>query len=357
MSNDPLIIDGHLDLSMNAMQWNRDLRLPVAAIRQREEGMKDKPDRRNNTVALPAMRKGSINICIATLIARYAKPTHPLGGWRSPEQAWSTVQGQLAWYREMERLGEMSQIQSSHDLKAQLQDKTDESPKAIAYLLSLEGADSIVTFDHLYRLHEDGLRAIGPAHYGPGTYAYGTDSDGSIGSKGRELLSKMDELGIALDATHLSDTSFWEALDHFKGTVWASHSNCRSLVNHNRQFSDDQLKALIERDAVIGAPLDAWMMVTGWERGVNHPNNTEVKLDMMIDHMDHICQLAGNAKHIAIGTDLDGGFGKEQCPSDIETISDLQKLSGLLSRRAYSSDQVSLILHGNWLRKFQQLLA
>ena len=161
---------------------------------------------------------------------------------------------------------------------------------------------------------------------------------------------------MVLDATHLCDTSFWEAMDCFQGHVWASHSNCRSLINHNRQFADDQLKLLLERNAVIGMPLDAWMMVPNWIRGKSHPTNTPVLLDQMIDNMDHICQLSGNANHVAIGTDLDGGFGTEQCPSDIETIADLQKLTHLLAKRGYSENDIDAIFSGNWLRKLNEVL-
>lgn len=356
MKNLPLLIDGHLDLSMNAMEWNRDLRRPVAEIRALEHGLTDKPDRGNNTVAFPEMRSGNIGMCFATLIARYAKPTHPLGGWRSPEQAWGMVQAQLAWYQEMNRQGEMRMIRNLTQLEIHLARWLTEDDSPIGFLLTLEGADSIISMDHLDHLHGQGLRAIGPAHYGPGTYAYGTDSDGRIGPKGKELLQHMDRLGMVLDVTHLSDTSFWEALSVFKGPVWASHNNCRALVNHNRQFSDEQLLALIERDAVIGIPLDAWMMVPGWVRGKSHPSNTDVTLSHMIDHMDHVCQLAGNTKHVAIGTDLDGGFGTEQGPSDLDTIDDLQKLVRMLTERGYSPEDVKGIFSKNWLRMLRTVL-
>ncbi len=354
MTDQPLIIDGHLDLSMNAMEWNRDLRLPVSAIRTREAGLQDKPDRGKNTVAFPEMRAGNVGFCFATLIARYAKPTHPLGGWNSPAQAWAMVQAQLAWYEEMIRQHELRLVRTQEELEAHLQRWQAGDRQQIGFLLTLEGADAIVSPDHLTQLHARGLRAIGPAHYGPGTYAFGTDSEGSIGPRGKELLRKMETLGIILDATHLCDTSFWEALDHFNGVVWASHSNCRALVNHNRQFSDEQLKALIERGAVIGLPLDAWMMVPDWQRGKSHPSNTPVTLELMIDNLDHICQLAGNADHVAIGTDLDGGFGKEQCPSDLETIGDLQKLPGLLQQRGYTETETAAVLNKNWLRILRQ---
>jgi membrane dipeptidase len=219
----------------------------------------------------------------------------------------------------------------------------------IGYILSLEGADSIVTLAHLERAYAQGLRAVGPAHYGPGTYAQGTDATGGIGPRGRELLKEMDRLGMILDATHLCDDSFWEALDHFNGPVWASHSNCRTLVPHNRQFSDDQLKALIARGAVIGGVLDAWMLVSGWVRGKSTPEGAGLTLDRLIDHFDHICQIAGNVGHCGIGSDLDGAFGREQSPADLGTIADLNQILDKLERRGFKSQQLAQIAHGNFI--------
>jgi membrane dipeptidase len=160
----------------------------------------------------------------------------------------------------------------------------------------------------------------------------------------------MERLNIILDATHLCDDSFWEALDHFNGHVWASHNNCRELVTHNRQFSDEQIKVLIQRKAVIGSVMDAWMLIPNWVRGVSTPASTNCTLEKVIDQMDYICQLAGNSKHVAIGSDLDGAFGKEQCPSDVETIADLQKIPALLLKRGYSNDDIENITSKNWLR-------
>lgn len=346
------LVDAHLDLSMNAMEWNRDLRQPVEAIRAREKGMTDKPDRGNSTVCFPELRKGNIGLVVATQIARYVSPENPLPGWHSPEQAWAQTQAQLAWYRTMEEDGELVQIMNLEALDKHLQswNASTSDHKAIGYILSLEGADSIVTLHHLERAYRYGLRALGPAHYGPGRYAQGTDATGYMGTKGRELLKEMENLNIILDATHLCDDSFWEAMEHFHGHVWASHNNCRALVNHNRQFSDDQLRELIRRDAVIGGVLDAWMMVPGWVRRVSDPRTMNCKLEVVIDHMDHICQLAGNALHVGIGSDLDGAFGKEQSPYDLETIADLQRLPEMLSKRGYSKEDIENVSHGNWLR-------
>lgn len=351
MSN--LIFDAHLDLSMNAMEWNRDFTQPIQAIRDREKDLTDFPDRGKGTISFQEMRKGRVGLCVGTMIARYVKPDNPLHGWHSQEQAWAQTQGQLAWYRAMEDKGEIVPIKTLDELKKQAQlwenaEATERSP--IGYILSLEGADSIINMHYLEKAYANGLRALGPAHYGPGVYAYGTDSTGGMGRKGRELLQEMERLNIILDATHLCDESFWEALDHFNGHVWASHNNCRALVPHNRQFSDEQIKVLVERGAVIGAAFDAWMLIPGWQRGKSTPEKTGVSLKHVVDHIDHVCQVAGNTLHAAIGTDLDGGFGKEQCPKDMETIADLQKIPGLLKARGYSEEDTENIMYKNWIR-------
>ena len=194
------------------------------------------------------------------------------------------------------------------------------------------------------------LRAIGPAHYGPGTYAHGTNSIGGIGRKGKELLKEIARLNIILDTTHLCDESFWETMKAYQGPLWASHNNCRALVNHTRQFSDEQFNELIRRDAVIGVALDAWMMVPNWVKRESTPESMGLTLESMVDHIDHICQLAGNALHVGIGTDLDGGFGREQSPADINTIADLQKLPDLLHTRGYNTEDVENIMHANFIR-------
>ena len=342
------IFDAHLDLSMNAMEWNRDLRKTVQQIREQEIGMTDLPDRGKGTVSFPALREGNLGLFVATLIARYVKEINPLPGWNSPEQAWAQTQGQLAWYRAMERGGELFQIKTATALKNHVSGwASDASQMPLGYVLSLEGADSIVSMEHLELAYEAGLRAIGPAHYGPGTYAFGTDSEGGIGTKGRKLLKEITSLKLILDATHLCDQSFWETLECYEGPIWASHSMCRALVPNKRQFDDDQIKSLLERESVIGMAFDAWMLYPNWQRGITQPKESKVSLETIANHIDHICQLAGNSKHVMIGSDLDGGFGREQCPHDIDTIADLQKLDLILSTRGYSQADIENIFSKN----------
>ena len=346
-------IDAHLDLSMNAMEWNRDLRQPINAIRQREAHLIDKPDRGNGTVSFPELRKGNIGLVVATQIARYVAPENNLPGWHSAEQAWAQTQGQLAWYKAMEAVGELLMIKDIPSLEQHLllwNNQQNNSTKPIGYILSLEGADSLVTLDHLHTAYNNGLRAVGPAHYGPGRYANGTDATGKLNTGGKALLKEMQQLGMILDATHLCDDAFWDAMELYDGAIWASHNNCRALVNHNRQYSDEQILALIQKGAVIGAAFDAWMIVPGWQRGVSDPKQMNCGLTQIIDHIDHICQLAGNTLHVGIGSDLDGAFGKEQSPHDFDTIADIQKMPALFAARGYSAIDIENIMHGNWLR-------
>lgn len=354
------LIDAHLDLSMNAMEWNRDLRLPVHAIREREKGMNDKPDRGKGTVSLPALREGNIGLVVATQIGRYVAPGSSLSGWHSPEQAWAQTQGQLQWYRTMEEAGEMIQIKDKTALQQHLtlwmNTSINNTQKPIGYILSLEGADSLITPDHLHRAYEYGLRAIGPGHYGPGRYASGTNASGGLNEMGKTLLREMQSLNMILDTTHLCDEAFWDAMDLFDGNIWASHNNCRALVNHNRQFSDEMIQVLIEKKAVIGAAMDAWMIVPGWQKGISDPKQMNCGLEQVIDHIDHICQLAGNSLHAGIGTDLDGAYGKEQCPWDIDTIADIQVLQKKLIKRGYSQADCENIFHKNWLSIIEKVL-
>lgn len=364
MPNMPVVFDIHLDLSMNALEWNRDLRWSMERIRRWEQHKTDRVDRGHNTVCLPEMRKGNIGLCVGTQIGRYSPYFHNLPGWNSPEQAWAQTQGQLAWYRIMEEAGELTQIRNVEQLNAHVklwentppcddgtpyivESKKKPNVVPIGYMLSLEGADSMVTIDHVERSYNDGLRAMGPAHYGPGRYAHGTDAQGPLPPAGKDLIKKLQELGIILDVTHLCDECFWDALDIYEGPIWASHQNCRTLAPWNRQFADDQIRAVVERGGILGMAFDAIMMVPGWVHLKSNPQQFQLKIERICDHIDHICQMAGTAKHICIGTDLDGGYGTEQTPMDMNSIADLQSIPGLLRSRGYSEADIEGIMYKN----------
>jgi membrane dipeptidase len=192
------------------------------------------------------------------------------------------------------------------------------------------------------------------AHYGPSRYAVGSGAEGPLTGEGRQLLAEMERVGMILDVTHLSEPGFTEALELFRGPLMASHNNCRALVPGDRQFSDEQIGRLVERDTVIGVAMDAWMLHPYWQKG-RTPHDV-VRIDAVCDHIDHICQLSGDCRHAAIGSDLDGGYGTEQTPAGLDSIADLQKLGEILARRGYSDEDIDGVFHGNWLRFFERCL-
>lgn len=335
---------------MNAVHWNRDLSESLDEIRERERDLRDLPDRGRGVVAFPEMLKGSVRFCVATQIGHSVSRRSPVKGWNSPEIAWAQTQAQLAWYREMERRGLLRQITSQEALcefRRQVESGDDSVSNTIGFVLSLEGADSLVQIDYLHRAYQYGLRIVGPAHYGPGRYAAGTGSTDGFTPNGFDLLREIQELGMILDVTHLTDLGLDEALDAFGGPLWASHHNCRSLVDHPRQLTDDQVRKIIQRRGLVATALDAWMLVPGWVRGESTPEGMQVTLQNVADQIDHVCQLAGDARHAAIGSDLDGGFGSEQTPMEVDSIARLGELGMVLADRGYSREDIERILFEN----------
>ena len=346
-----LIFDAHLDLSLNAIEWNRDLRRTNQGVREAEYGKTDLQGRGNGTVTFPEMRKAGIGICVATQLAGCMKPAAPVGSWESPHQAWAMTQAQLAWYRAMEDEGELRQILNSTSLEKHLKEwELDSSNTPIGYILSLEGADSLIDISYLERAYDYGLRAVGISHFGAGRYALGHDCNGTLPESGKALLKELGRLQMILDITHLSEPSFWQVIDTFEGPIWASHHNCRALVNAPRQLSDEQIEALIQRGAIIGSAFDAWLLTSDWVRGESTPGQTNVRISNVVDHIDHVCQIAGNSKHAGIGTDLDGGFGTEQSPADLNSIADISSVATILLDRGYSESDVKSIMHQNFIR-------
>ena len=357
-----LIIDSHLDLSWNAMSWNRDLTEPVALSRAREAGMTDDDARGHGTVSLPDMRQGGVALCCGTILVRakrQVKPAKKIDLDVGTQQiACAAAQGQLAHYRLLAERGEISMIADRRALRSHwsrwLDSNSQHASLPGGLILTMEGADPILSPSQAEHWWNQGLRAVGLAHYGQSHYAVGTGESGPLTSQGVDLLKELDRLGMILDATHLCDRSFFQALELFGGPVMASHNNCRALVPGDRQFSEEQIALLVRRGTVIGVALDSWMLKPGFthERPLDHPST----LADVADQIDHICQLAGNVNHAAIGTDLDGGFGTEESPADLDTIADLQKLSAVLSGRGYSELAIDQVFHGNWLRFFSEAL-
>lgn len=367
------LLDAHLDLSWNALSFDRDQTLELEAINAREQGMSGKC-RTRATVSLPEMRRARAGICLATILCRAMPEGTPemafnLGpagdrkrnevilreelDFASQTIASATGQGQLAYYKLLEEQGWMRMIRTRADLAAAVSAWRDEAPAAappIGYILSMEGCDPMITPSHAEWWFEQGLRTACIAHYGPSAYAMGTGGDGPLTPAGRELLEEFDRLGLILDLVHTADTAFDQALEIYRGPVLCSHGNCRALVEHDRQLSDDQIKRIIERNGVIGAVCDAWMIVPDFIR--DETEKPRCTLDDLANHIDRVCQIAGNCKHVGIGSDLDGGFGWEQTPEEIRSITDLHELEDVLGARGFGAEDLDGLFHANWLRFF-----
>ena len=355
-----LIFDGHVDLALFALAYNRDQTEPVAVINEREIGMTDAPERGRAVISLSEMRRAGVGICQSSLAARAIREVQPVRrldlDFGTQTMAYASAQGQLAYYRVLEEYGEVKIVRTANDLESHWQlwqqdEQTQAAKLPIGIIVAMECADPIVEPAQAESWWEDGLRSVMLAHFGHSHYAAGTGVSGPLTPQGIELLKEFSRLGLILDMSHLSDGSFYETLDRYNGPVIASHNNCRKLVPGDRQLSDEQLKLLIERDAVIGSVLDAWMLVPGWVHGKSTPDN--LTLSAVVDHIDHVCQLAGNSRHAAIGSDVGG---TNHMPSDFNTIADLQNLAPILVARGYTETDIDNIFYGNWLRFFQQWL-
>ena len=357
------IIDVHLDLSYNALSFDRDQTLTIAELRAQEK-LLGEYDRGLPTVSLPEMRRANIGVCLATLLARAKSPWAPTVAPErtgidhgNQEIACAITRGQLAYYQLLEARGQLKMIRTAGDLEAAQQPWTDgtaDENTPIGYILSMEGSDPIVTPDQAEEWFEAGLRTLTLAHYGWSAYAMGTGGDGPLTPAGRELVKRINELGIVLDLTHTADQSFLDALELYDRPVFCSHCNCRTLVPGDRQISDEQIRLVAQRGGVIGAVLDAWMVLPNYQK--RRTDRNAVTLDMVADHMDHVCQVTGSTKHAGIGSDLDGGFDRKQTPYPLDTIYDLHHLETLLSAKGYSDADLDGFMYGNWLRFFRETL-
>lgn len=351
-----LIIDAHLDLAWNALQWGRDLLQSVYSLRAREQFLPGS-GRGQNTVSLPELRRGRVALCFGTVLARVNERGSPDIDYASPAQAYAAAQGHAAYYHALAEQGHIRLVENRAQLDAHMaewqawdaaHDESTAHTPPTGIVISMECADPILFPDQMPVWHAAGLRVIGPAHYGRGRYVGGTGTDVGFNEAGIQLLNAMERSGMILDVTHLSDEAFWEAMSLYDGPLLASHHNCRALVPHQRQLSDEQIRALVQRGAVIGAAFDIWMLIPDWN--FSRSRNRDAAIATVAEHMDHVCQIAGDSLHAGIGSDLDGGFGRESSPFDLDTIADVQRLADALADRDFEDDDIANVMHNNWLR-------
>lgn len=377
-----LIVDGHLDLAFNALHHRRDLTQSVQTLREREDIYRDgvgpksvhpdalrkKPRVGNEgiaTVALAEMRAGRVGIILSTIMSRVQLPTDRLAdGVRTQAAAHAIGQSHLHYYKALEGAGELRFIRTVADLdqsvsawqNTAVDGSSDSVP--IGLILSMESADPILGPDDVPAWYSAGLRSVSLTHFGINTWGHGTGTKGGLFACAYPLLDALRAAGVALDVTHASDLTFWQLLEYWDGPVHASHCMCRALVPGQRHLSDDMIKAIIDRDGVIGMVLAEPMLnpAINFDELSTAPPYSTRPMAAIADHIDHICQIAGSNKHVALGSDLDGGFGREWAPVDYDTIADLQKLPMLLERRGFSADDVDRITHANLLGFLRRVL-
>ena len=360
------IIDAHEDMAYNILTFGRDYRLSVAETRQREEGnalIYDNTGR--SLLGWPEYQQGRVAVIFSTLFL--APQNHAGGDWENQvygsfSQARELHRKQLNVYRELcdRNPDKFRQILTLNDLNDVLrpwqQPVTDPAATApVGLILSMEGAEGVQELSELEEWWQLGLRFIGPVWAGTRFFG-GMYEKGPATKEGFQLLNTMAEIGYGLDISHMTESSALAAIDHYEGVVIASHSNVRKLVpgpSEERHLSDAILERLIERDGVVGVLPFNKFLVSNWQKGDPREN---VTLKHLANHIDAICQIAGNARHVAIGTDFDGGFGWPAVPLEVNTIADVQKIGPILSERGYSTEDIDAIFGTNWQRILERVL-
>ena len=355
--NRPLFLDSHLDLSFSALQINRDLTQPAATVRV-HDAINTIESFGSCTVTLPELHKGKIGLVCGTVMSRLDENDKwTRTGMYTQAQCHGVGRGHLAYYQALEHAGYIRFVKTVADLDSTIDAWQDPAPDApIGLILSMESADPILGPEQVGEWYDLGLRMVSISHYGTSTYSHGTGTEGGLLPPAKPLLDALRDAGIIVDVTHLTDQAHWELLDIYDGPIAASHHNCRALTPGQRQLTDEMIRSIAARDGVIGTAFDAWMLDPTWQRQLPaYAQQTQATLETVADHIDYICQLLGTSRHCGIGTDLDGGFGTEQAPRDLNTIADLQKLVSIFAYRGYDDNAIQGICAENWINLFRRV--
>jgi len=360
-----LIVDGHLDLAFSALNFGRELRWDIEKIRYYEAAYLEQLDGAV-TASFPALQQGEVGLIFGTLFAfpksvkyGYSRVRPELAyddkaAWAErQEQAHGSAMRQLAYYVELaEKESDLVIVRDSADLKAVIASRDGDEPQ-IGIALHMEGADPIQEEGELDLWVELGLRSIGLAwddtRYAPGQWR----DAGGLTPDGRLLLDRMRSFNLFCDLTHMSERATFEVLERYDGPLGATHANARALVPSERQLSNDQIRAIAQRDGMIGVVLYNRFLRKHHMHG--DPKD-RVTLRDVVTHIDHICQLLGDADHVGIGSDFDGGFGPEDIPAELDNSADLPRLAAALLDYGYDATSVEKIMGGNWVRMLERVL-
>ncbi len=360
----PFLIDAHADLAYSMLTFGRDYRRSALGIRQSEEGTSRPLHNGHALLGWPDYQRGQVGLVIASLFVmpeKYSDGTFETQVYRSQAEAYHLTRKQYDLYVRIcdESPEKFKLVRNKQDMEEILRawrgepSNFPERTHPVGLILMMEGAEGIRGASELEEWWQLGLRILAPVWAGT-RFCGGSKVPGRFTKEGLGLLESLTDLGYTLDVAHMSEESVFQALDAFPGVVIASHANARALLKEDpfgRHLTDRALRRLFERDGVVGVMPYNRSLLPGWKD--TDPREL-VTLSMLIDHIDHICQVAGDARHVGIGSDFDGGFGWPAVPLEINTISDLQRIGLHLAERGYSQEDIEAIFHGNWLRKLEQ---
>ena len=357
-----IIVDAHQDLAWNMLTFGRDYTRPAAETRHIEYGSQAPIQNGDTLLGWADYQRGQVALIFATLFAAPAR--RRLGEWdtqsyRDTGEAKSRYSAQLDAYHRLadEQPDHFCLVRSQKELNIVLSAWDEPTPTGhpIGLVPLMEGAEAIADPGEVELWWQRGVRIIGPAWTGT-RFCGGTSEPGPLTREGYALLESMADYGLILDISHMDATAARQALDSYPGTLIASHANAAVLLkgsDSNRFLPDDVIRGLIDRDGIIGIVPFNKFLLPGWSTG---DGRHLVTLDHVIAQIDYICQVAGNARHVGIGTDFDGGFGLQSVPAEIDTIADLRKLIPLLSDKGYTEADIGAILGYNWIHLLKQAI-
>jgi membrane dipeptidase len=361
-SQPDLIVDAHQDLAWNILSFGRDYTRSAAETRRLEAGSEIPNYNGDTLLGWPDYQRGRVALVFSTLFA--APIRRKLDDWdrqvyQTIAQAHALYQAQLDAYHRLadDHPDKFRLIQVQGDLQSLLdhwaQAEVEEHPVGLAILM--EGAEGIRAPGELEVWWARGVRLIGPAWAGT-RFCGGTREPGPLTAEGYALLEAMAGFGFTLDISHMDEPAAFQALDAYQGAIVATHSNAAALLKDydgNRFLSDRLVQALLERDGIVGLVPYNRFLVWGWtEQDGRHA----VTLRHVVDQIDHICQLAGDARHVGLGSDFDGGFGLQSVPVEVDTVADLGKLAPLLAEKGYTGEDIAAVLGENWISLLRRTL-
>lgn len=358
----PLLVDAHQDLAWNMLTFGRDYTRAAEETRQFERGQEASLRNGDTLLGWPDYQLGNVAVVFATLFAAPARRS--LGEWdvqcyRDQAEAHQIYSAQLDAYHRLaddypDKFRLLHTRGDLQDLISSWEDRGVEHPP-VGLAVLMENAEGVRSVGELEAWWERGVRIIGPAWAGT-RFCGGTREPGPLTAEGYQLLEGMAGHGFILDISHMDEKAVLQSLDTYPGTVIASHANASALLEgleSNRFLSDRVIQGLLERQAVIGVVPYNRFLLPGWKPS---DGRQVVTLDHVVAQIDYICQMAGDARHVGMGSDFDGGFGLQAVPAEIDTIADLQKLGPLLTQKGYTEEDIAAIMGHNWLNMLKENL-